>query len=494
MKRSHHARLLPPLLLLLTALVRTAWLARFPQDPLGAVDAEGYHLLARNWLAGRGFSMRWEPSFCPTTVRTPLYPLFLAAIYSVLGLDPARVVPIQVLLEVVTTAWVLRLGGEVAGRRAGALAGLLYALNGTTQRYTGVLYAETLLLPLFTTALWVTVRGLRSARNGTVLAAGVLWGLAALTKPNVQYLALGAGLSLAVWPARSTLCRRFMSHVSRALLFALGLLMVVFPWLTRNYALLGRVTLSTAFEENAARVSAVAALAEARDLEVEPWTASWEVLYGELVVEAAQRYGWERRAGTETVCAEERRRHREVAQVAREVLWTHGQAALTAHLRGVARSLLDPGHRTWYPALTGRGWETTGVVADVWRRMGASLRIGAVGDALHALWLERVVRPPGEAALLWWGLFSARLTLWGAGLRGWRWLRRRGRGGADFLVGSVGYVLLLPGPIAYERFYLPAIPLVVILVGIGLTGRRHSGRGGASQVRLDSICRPGMWK
>jgi hypothetical protein len=108
-----------------------------------------------------------------------------------------------------------------------------------------------------------------------------------------------------------------------------------------------------------------------------------------------------------------------------------------------------------------------GVVANVWQRMGESLRIGAVGDALRAFWLERIVRPPLGAALLWWGLLAGRITVWGLGLRGWRRLLRKQRGLAHLLAAAVIYVVLLPGPIAYDRFYLPAVPVVVILVAIG---------------------------
>ncbi|HUM38042.1 MAG TPA: hypothetical protein PLQ85_14315, partial [Anaerolineae bacterium] len=65
-------------MLLLALAVRAAWMAHFPAHPIGAVDAEGYHLLARNLLAGNGLALSWEAPFCPTALRTPLYPLFLA--------------------------------------------------------------------------------------------------------------------------------------------------------------------------------------------------------------------------------------------------------------------------------------------------------------------------------------------------------------------------------------------------------------------------------
>ena len=147
--------------LLLTLAVRVAWLAIFPVDPIGPVDAEGFHLLAVNVLSGRGFAIGWESPFCPTAVRTPLYPLFLMGSYATLGTVPAHAVLMQLMLEVITAALIIRLGRDLGGQHVGMIAGLLYALNGSTQRYTGYLLAETLLLPLLTAALRNSSRGAR---------------------------------------------------------------------------------------------------------------------------------------------------------------------------------------------------------------------------------------------------------------------------------------------------------------------------------------------
>ncbi|HRT31116.1 MAG TPA: hypothetical protein P5211_01720, partial [Anaerolineae bacterium] len=144
------------------------------------------------------------------------------------------------------------------------------------------------------------------------------------------------------------------------------------------------------------------------------------------------------------------------------------------HLLELGNSLLDPGHRSWYRALTGKAWEQTGVLDNIWRRMGESLTIGAVGDALHALWLERIVRAPLDAALIWWGLLLLRGALWWSALRGC-WRLRRVPGAALLLGGIAAYGLLLAGPIAHDRLYLPAIPAVVTLAAAG--GLRPTPRG-----------------
>ncbi len=462
-------------ILLLALLLRAAWIAHFPANPIGTVDAEGYHLIARNLLQGNGFSMMWEAPFCPVAIRTPLYPLFLAGVYQLMGTDPRRAVLFQMLLETLTTALVLRAGNLLGGRRVGLLAGLLYAGNASTQRYTGVLFAETLHLTAMAAALCATLWTMQRPTLRWSALSGAMWALAILIKPNVQFLALGVGLLLLApaWGGkrarRTRWARRARLRAAASFFIALGL--VLLPWFIRNRVSLGRWSLSTAYEENLARVSAVATLAEVRGLDAAPWTATWETLYGEIVQEAARRYAWETIPEEAVPCAERQQRQRDVAAVAGRIVCTYPDAWLRSHLQGAGAALLDVGHRDWYRALTGKAWEQTGVLDNIWRRMGESLAIGAVGDALHALWLERVARAPLDAASLWWGLVLLRGMLWAGGLRGCWWLRHKWRA-ALLLGGIAAYGMLLAGPIAHDRLYLPAIPAVVILAAMGLYRRR----------------------
>lgn len=471
MRRSAY-RIATVLALGATVATRLLWLRQTAPPPIGPVDAEGFHLLAMNMLAGRGFAIGWTPPFCATAIRPPLYPAFLMLNYLALGAFPARAVLIQVLLAVVTTALVIRLGREVGGARVGVLAGWLYVLNGTTQRYIGYLLAENLMLPLMTAALWTSARSLKRPGIRNNLLAGALWGLTLLTKPNVQYLALFVGGLITirlVISRRSAVARpnlRITKYAIRVLPFWLALLLVLCPWLARNRIVMGRWMLTDAFEENLARVSAVATLAEVAQVEATPWTPTWEFIYDMLELHAAIRYDWdvaEADSGDNERCAARTERHQQLAALARETLAQHPRAWITAHLRGVRRSLLDVGHRHWHRTLFSRAWETTGVVPDIWARMGWSLERGAFGDALTALVQERIVRPPWPAALLWGALLSGRILVWALSLRGLA--RLRSRPSLALLLGiTIIYIVILPGPIAYDRFYLPAIPAVVVLM------------------------------
>ena len=113
------------------------------------------------------------------------------------------------LLEAIACAGVMALTGTLARavwpsldqrrrRRLMVLSGLTYALNGTTQRFTGVLLSEALLLPLLPPALLATLRVLRRPAAGRAVPAALLWAAILLTKPNAQYLVLAVGVLVTV--------------------------------------------------------------------------------------------------------------------------------------------------------------------------------------------------------------------------------------------------------------------------------------------------------
>jgi len=471
---SARGALISTCLMLLTLVVRVLWLRTFPAQPTEPVDAEGYFLLACNLLKGRGYAIAWDAPFCPNTVRTPLYPLFLALNFLLFGTAPQRAVLLHMLLEVLTCGIVIRLGCDLGslfnqkrsyGLMTGTLAGLLYAINGSTQRYTGFLFAETLLLPLLTIAILISCRVLRRPTRRTALAAGVFWALAMLTKPNVQFLALSVGVVLTVTIIRGISKKKRRSLQTVAWFwFAMGL--VLFPWLVRNKSVTSRWMLSSAFEENMARVAAVATQAEIMGVHAEPWTATWEHIYDMLKTQVSVQSGWLFSTAPRFSCSAAAHRQAQITQAARRLVAGHLVLYVKAHLAGVAKSLLNPGHLLWYPALTGETWVTTGIVPDIWARVLWSLQRRAVWDAAEAFITQRITHIPPLAAVVWWGLWVGRLALWFLVIRGlWRlhlhpWI-------LYLLLGTLLYILVLPGPIAHDRFYLPAVPIVSAVAALG---------------------------
>jgi len=134
--------------------------------------------------------------------RPPLYPLFLAAVYSLFGHSAAAVVWIQIALGLAALVPAYRLGERWFGERA-ALAGVWI---GACYPLRIFFEAETLDVTLFTFlflfATWHLWQAIEKDSPARVFLAGLLFGAAALTRPNIllalPFIAAGVAFAFRV--------------------------------------------------------------------------------------------------------------------------------------------------------------------------------------------------------------------------------------------------------------------------------------------------------
>jgi 4-amino-4-deoxy-L-arabinose transferase-like glycosyltransferase len=157
----------------------------------------------------------------------PLYPYFIAVPYALFHALQA-VKWAQVLAGALLVPAVGRLGGQAFGRRAGLLAAAIAAFYPDLIWFAAHFWSETLFLVL----LWWAMERLVSAdargSARTAAAAGLLWGLATLTRETILYLTPLAAAWL-LWRAP----RR--AGGTRAAAFALCAVLTVAPWTIRNW-------------------------------------------------------------------------------------------------------------------------------------------------------------------------------------------------------------------------------------------------------------------
>ena len=444
-----------------------------PDASIGSTDAWGYHQLAYNLDSGHGFSLRAETPYVPDSIRTPLYPLFLLTVRRSVGTSPRTAAVVQAFLDVGTmllTGW---LATRLGGHRAGRIAAVLYALNPTQVRYVNELLTETLLSFLLALAMCILIHYARTVRlmalqgstaraapaptTGWALMLGVATGLAALCKPNVEFVALIWLLTI-VWAN----WRRWRRAALDGMVLVLTVVTVLFPWALRNRLIFGRWFLSTAFEANVSHVSAPATLATLQRRYIAPWTPDWEALFGQIVASAAARYGWQKPWDALTVREMDTANH-QVYVTARQVLFEHPLAWLLSHAQGMARYLEPQTFRVCYARLTGRPWPPD-VLDDA-----AILVLRAVGSgdwsvAGQIVAQERWSKLTRLQGTVWWATFAGQLIGLGLMLRALYRLRWQPVLVVCLLL-TIGYVLWVPGPIAYERFRVPVMSLVLALIG-----------------------------
>ena len=167
----------------------------------------------------------------------PGYLYFIGVFFAVLGSLTAVKVA-QTLVSALLVPAVGRLGTMALGPRAGLFAAAIVALYPDLVWFSAHFWAET----LFLTLLWWAFERLAAAdRDGSTpkaAAAGLLWGLAILTRETVLYFAPITALFL-LW-------RRPRGAV-RAATFLLAMALTVAPWTYRNWRAFGAfVPVSTA--------------------------------------------------------------------------------------------------------------------------------------------------------------------------------------------------------------------------------------------------------
>jgi 4-amino-4-deoxy-L-arabinose transferase-like glycosyltransferase len=179
----------------------------------------------------------------PTAIRPPLLPAALAAVYKLVGVTPAtaRWEAGRILEAVFGAAAVLLIcliGIRLLGRLPGLVAGAIAAVYPPLVLIGTSLLSESLFIPLMLAAMWAALVHRDSEhRLRWAIAAGVLIGLASLTRGNGLALLIPA--ALLVGYAR----QRWSWRAPVALLAAT--LVVLIPWTIRNYNQFGQLVAVT---------------------------------------------------------------------------------------------------------------------------------------------------------------------------------------------------------------------------------------------------------
>jgi 4-amino-4-deoxy-L-arabinose transferase-like glycosyltransferase len=172
----------------------------------------------------------------PTAEHPPLYPLALAAVIKLVSndLDVLRIV--NVVFGTGTVLVVALIGRRLAGDRTALLAALVCALYPSFVAADGAIMSETLLGLLIGLAMLQTLRLRDAPTPAGMLILGGLVGLGALTR----------GEALFLWPLLVVplLWRLPGRRVLLGGLALLGLVVVLAPWVGRNWHTFGQPVLA----------------------------------------------------------------------------------------------------------------------------------------------------------------------------------------------------------------------------------------------------------
>ena len=211
-------------------------------NPDGALltDSRGYVGLARR-LEEHG-TYYVPPNSEPDLLRPPGYPLFLVGVRAALGDHPGFVSLFQLALSGLTS-WLILVLGKVLDRPGIGMAGAwIYAFNANVILWSLMVMTEVLAAFLLISTMLIVVFMQKRPWPAWAAIAGAMLGLSAYVRPiNLVLIPMWAGVVFALERGRRS---RRSSAGGAVLLMAIGLL-VVLPWIGRNWATHQRLTFST---------------------------------------------------------------------------------------------------------------------------------------------------------------------------------------------------------------------------------------------------------
>lgn len=202
--------------------------------------ADGYYTISQNILAGNGYSSELEAPYEKNAVRPPVQPYFLVLSHLLFGSYWGALI-LQILISAAVAVLAMRIARYLTDRRSVPLCvGVFMALEPFGVLFSIMFYSETVFMLLLCLSVLTLFKTLREYRSHLLLLSAAFLGLSILTKPVVQYLPLVFALII-FWHFR----RASVTHAAgRAVLFAMACLLVVSPWMYRNYREFGVPTLS----------------------------------------------------------------------------------------------------------------------------------------------------------------------------------------------------------------------------------------------------------
>jgi len=408
--------------LLLAALLRFGLLAHAAShklDLVGWTDEKQYHWLAVNIVQNHRFSVPFYSSdefrkvgfpqyLTVGFLRTPGFPVFLAAVYSAVGVRPYAAVTLIAILSCILCGLTYIFASRLFGHRTGVVAALIMAVSPGAVLSSCSLLPDTPHAVLILLAVLALHSSLDSAPWKAALS-GLILGIAALFKPVSLYLpiVLSGVLALA------------KTHARIWLVVTAVALVVTVPWYVRNYLSTGKWFFSSIGAYNLVFYNLAFAKAKATRSKVE-----------------AVRFAYMREAiaksGLESIV------YREIP-----LYWP---ILLKNQLAGAVIFWMAADRFQWGYFLTGR-----------YVQSGAHDRLWDTGLAAA---IRRILRSPGGSVAVFQVFFNILVAILGfVGMLSA--LRRPGsKVVAALCLSTCIYYALTAGPVGFGRYRLPAEPFL----------------------------------
>ena len=203
-------------------------------------DATEYLSMAESVALGEGFRSFGVVS----AIRTPFYPLFLSLIY-LFRLPLFAIVFFQNILFSFAVVFVYRIGREFFSDLTGKIASVLLVLEPNMFFVVNFGTTETVFIFLIVLFTYVFAKWYTSDKfdKKYLILSSVFLALATLTRPVALYLVAVIGFLMIIkWFFRRD---KFVVYLKSFIIFVILFLLILSPWLLRQYLVFGKAKLSS---------------------------------------------------------------------------------------------------------------------------------------------------------------------------------------------------------------------------------------------------------
>ena len=229
-------------------------------------DGPGYQELALSILGNKDFS-----GF--SGFRTPGYPLFIALVYSIFGINLWPVIFFQILFNFGSLVLVYFLAKEfLESKKAAFLACFFMSVEMLLVCWSLTVMSETLFLFFLLLASLFLLRAFRCHDFNHYILAALFFGIATLIRPVLQYLVIIVFLFILIWLICEHLLKKKQKNIFKIawgpVAFLAIFMLVLSPWQLRNFYEYNYYSLSSIAGYNLLTYNAATAKAVKENIEL----------------------------------------------------------------------------------------------------------------------------------------------------------------------------------------------------------------------------------
>ncbi|MBU1727171.1 MAG: glycosyltransferase family 39 protein [Candidatus Omnitrophica bacterium] len=204
---------------------------KFLKDEISGSDEVVYSTIADNFSSGKGFVI--DSIYAR---RTPVYPLFLAVVYSLTKHSVVAVRVAQCFLGAFSCLLLYFIATQIFKEKVGLIAGVICAVDYSMLQLSAYLVSETLYIFLFLFAFLFFLLYYRYKNSCYIVFSGILFGLTSLCRELAVFMLFITAVWMVIFINGALKVR-----IKPAAIFIIFALIVIAPWVLRNYRIYHRI-------------------------------------------------------------------------------------------------------------------------------------------------------------------------------------------------------------------------------------------------------------